>query len=72
MIILYGNPHGRVFHLYDNFNVYMETGKKSPGMPVVWANDQPLPSVGVHEGQWVADMLHQYSEYLYRTESELY
>ena len=69
--VIYGNPHGRDFYLFDDTRVYMESGKKSPGMPQSW-KDGELPEVGIHEGIYILNMLMEYSQYLIDHESKLF
>ena len=69
--ILYGMPHGRYFHLHNGMVVYCETGKCSPGMPQAWHIDDKLPAVGIHEGEWLAEMLFDYSQWLYDNDTKV-
>ena len=62
--LFYGAPHGGIWHSRD-FCLYMETGKKSPGMPSKFYDYDSLPEIGIHEGEWVRQMLSVYSEMLW-------
>jgi len=72
--IIYGNPHGRVYYMHGGKRVYMESGKKSPGMPQGWheSESDELPEIGIHEGEWVYNMLNKYTEHLWNTDSPLF
>jgi hypothetical protein len=70
--MIYGMPHGRVFHLHNGISVYMESGKKSPGMPGAWTDVEELPRLGIYEGEYIAELMHTYSGHLFDHEYELW